>query len=91
MLNRLAQKIAGSSMSRLTVLLFCALAALCAAAPASADLTVGAADDGGRLATDGGAWFVDQFREVGLQENRVTIGGSVSSSTVTSRVPRRPG
>jgi hypothetical protein len=61
-------------MTRLTVLLLCTLAALCAAAPATADLTVGAADDGGRLATDGGAWFVDQMREVGLQENRVTIG-----------------
>ncbi|HET8872248.1 MAG TPA: hypothetical protein VFM83_01050, partial [Gaiellaceae bacterium] len=61
-------------MTRLTVLFLCTLAALCAAAPAGADLTVGAADDGGRLATDGGAWFVDQFREVGLQENRVTIG-----------------
>ena len=61
-------------MTRLTVLFLCTLAALCAAAPASADLTVGAADDGGRLATDGGAWFVSQMREVGLQENRVTIG-----------------
>ncbi|HET6642763.1 MAG TPA: hypothetical protein VFG93_05770 [Gaiellaceae bacterium] len=61
-------------MTRLTVLLLCTLAALCAGAPATADLTVGAADDGGRLATDGGAWFVDQMREVGLQENRVTIG-----------------
>ncbi len=61
-------------MARLTVFLLCTLAALCAAAPAIADLTVGAADDGGRLSTDGGAWFVDQMREVGLQENRVTIG-----------------
>ena len=51
----------------------CLLAALAAAAPAFADLTVGAADDGGKLADDGGAWFVSQMREVGLQENRITL------------------
>jgi hypothetical protein len=49
------------------------LAALVLAAPAAADLTVGAADDGGKLAEDGGAWFVSQMREAGLQENRITV------------------
>jgi hypothetical protein len=50
------------------------LAALAVAAPAAADLSVGVADDGGKLADDGGAWFVGQMREVGLQENRITVG-----------------
>jgi hypothetical protein len=60
-------------MSRPTALLVCLLAALAAAAPAAADLSVGVADDGGTLADDGGAWFVGQMREAGLQENRITI------------------
>ncbi|HEV3479453.1 MAG TPA: hypothetical protein VG144_08380 [Gaiellaceae bacterium] len=54
-------------------LLVCLLAALVAAAPAAADLSVGVADDGGKIADDGGAWFVSQMREVGLQENRITL------------------
>jgi hypothetical protein len=54
-------------------LLVCMLAALTAAAPAFGDLTVGVADDGGTLADDGGAWFVSQMHEVGLQENRITL------------------
>ncbi|HEV3479592.1 MAG TPA: hypothetical protein VG144_09095 [Gaiellaceae bacterium] len=54
-------------------LLVCLLAALTAAAPAAADLSVGVADDGGTLADDGGAWFASQMREVGLQENRITV------------------
>jgi hypothetical protein len=55
-------------------LLTCALAALAVAAPAGADLTVGVADDGGKLAGDGGGWFLSQMREAGLQENRITVG-----------------
>jgi hypothetical protein len=54
-------------------LLVCTLAALTAAAPAFGDISVGVADDGGKLADDGGAWFVSQMREVGLQENRMTL------------------
>jgi hypothetical protein len=61
-------------MTRLSALLVCAFAALALAAPATADLTVGVADDGGKLADDGGAWFLEQMREAGLQENRITIG-----------------
>jgi hypothetical protein len=52
----------------------CALAGLAAAAPAFADLSVGVADDGGKLGSDGGLWFLGQMREAGLQENRITIG-----------------
>src|SRR5215210_1969544 len=54
--------------------LACLLGGLAAAAPALADLSVGAADDGGKLADDGGAWFLAQMRQAGLQENRITIG-----------------
>jgi hypothetical protein len=50
------------------------LGALVAPSPAFADLPVGAADDGGKLADDGGTWFLSQMREVGLQENRITVG-----------------
>jgi hypothetical protein len=50
------------------------LAALTSASAALGDLTVGAADDGGKLAEDGGAWFLAQMRQAGLQENRITIG-----------------
>jgi hypothetical protein len=50
------------------------LAALASASAAFGDLQVGAADDGGKLADDGGAWFLAQMRQVGLQENRITIG-----------------
>jgi hypothetical protein len=61
-------------MKRALTALVCLLAAVSAAAPAAADLTVGVADDGGKLADDGGAWFVGQMRQAGLQENRITIG-----------------
>jgi hypothetical protein len=60
-------------MKKAITALGCLLAALVAAAPASAELSVGVADDGGKLADDGGAWFVGQMREAGLQENRITI------------------
>jgi hypothetical protein len=60
-------------MNRAVTALVCLVVALAAAAPAAADLNVGAADDGGRLSDDGGAWFVDQMRQVGLQENRITV------------------
>jgi hypothetical protein len=61
-------------LTRLTAFFVAAVAALALASPASADLTVGVADDGGKLADDGGVWFLEQMREAGLQENRITIG-----------------
>ena len=54
--------------------LACLFAALAAATSASADLTVGVADDGGKISSDGGVWFLNQMREAGLQENRITLG-----------------
>ena len=61
-------------MKQPLALFLCALAGLAAAAPAFADLSVGVADDGGKLGSDGGVWFLGQMREAGLQENRITIG-----------------
>jgi hypothetical protein len=60
-------------MKQVFTALACLLTALTAAAPALAELSVGVADDGGKLAADGGVWFVGQMREAGLQENRITI------------------
>src|SRR4029450_4798957 len=57
-------------MRQLAISILCVLAALGAAAPANADLTVGAADDGGRLATYRGA----VLRGPVLQRSRVTSG-----------------
>ena len=51
-----------------------------------------------QVADDGGAWFVSQMKEVGLQENRITIGWNPEepttipeqeSSAATSRRRRR--
>jgi hypothetical protein len=60
-------------MRRLLALVLCVLSALAAAAAASADVVIGAADDGGKIAADGGTWFLGQMREAGLQENRITV------------------
>ena len=60
-------------MKQVTTALACLLIALAAATPAFAELSIGVADDGGKLAEDGGAWFVSQMREAGLQENRITV------------------
>ena len=60
-------------MTKAITALACLLAALAAAGTAAAELSVGVADDGGKLADDGGAWFVAQMREAGLQENRITV------------------
>ncbi len=54
-------------------LLVGACAALLLAAPAAADVTVGVADDRGKLAEDGGAAFFASMRDVGLTENRITL------------------
>jgi hypothetical protein len=51
----------------------CALGALVLAAPAAADVTVGVADDRGKLASDGGAAMLANMRDIGLQENRITL------------------
>ena len=50
-----------------------ACAVLLLAAPAAADVTVGVADDRGKLAEDGGAAFFASMRDVGLTENRITL------------------
>jgi hypothetical protein len=68
-------------MRRLLALLACALATLFAAAPAWADISVGVADDGGKIAPDGGVWFLSQMREVGLQENRITVSWDPDNPT----------
>ena len=53
--------------------LACACGALGLAAPAVADVTVGVADDRGKMAADGGARFLADMRDVGLTENRITL------------------
>jgi len=63
----------GFRPTRPAAALVCALAALAVAAPAAADVSVGVADDGGKLADDGGAAFLSAMRDVGLQENRITL------------------
>lgn len=68
-------------MKHLTALCACICAAFVAAAPASADLSIGVADDGGKLSDDGGAWFISQFKAVGLQENRITISWNPDTPT----------
>ena len=68
-------------MKRLAALCACVCAAFVAAAPASADLAIGVADDGGKLSDDGGAWFISQFKAVGLQENRITIAWNPDAPT----------
>jgi hypothetical protein len=55
------------------MLLAGACAALLLAAPAAADVSVGVADDRGKLAEDGGAAFFASMRDVGLTENRITL------------------
>lgn len=70
----------------LAVLVF-AVAVLAGAAPASAELNVGVADDGGKLAQDGGAWFLAQMRAAGLQENRITVSWDPDQpSTIPDKV-----
>jgi hypothetical protein len=68
-------------MTRLAVLLASLFAAAAVAAPAFAEISIGVADDGGKLSDDGGAWFVSQMKEVGLQENRITIGWNPEAPT----------
>ncbi|HEX2496327.1 MAG TPA: hypothetical protein VHK46_05780 [Gaiellaceae bacterium] len=56
-----------------TMLVACACAALVVAAPAAADVSVGVADDRGKMAGDGGVQFLADMRDVGLTENRITL------------------
>jgi hypothetical protein len=72
-------------MKHTLALLACLLGGLAASAPALADLSVGAADDGGKLADDGGTWFLEQMRAAGLQENRITIGWDPDLPTTIPR------
>jgi hypothetical protein len=64
----------GFRVNKTTALLACALGALALAPLAAADVVVGVADDRGRLAGDGGAAFVASMRDVGLTENRLSVG-----------------
>ena len=62
-------------------LLVGACAALLLVAPAAADVTVGVADDRGKLAEDGGAAFFASMRDVGLTENRITLAWDPDNPT----------
>jgi hypothetical protein len=55
------------------VLIACAALGLAVCPVAAADVTVGVADDRGKYAEDGGAWFFSTLRAAGLSENRMTI------------------
>ena len=57
----------------IVVVLACACGALGVATSASADVSVGVADDRGKMAADGGAQFLADMRDVGLTENRITL------------------
>ena len=81
MLNGLARSKKGFSLTRITTVFACLVAALAVAGPASADLIVGVADDGGKIAPDGGDWFLGEMREVGLQENRITVSWDPDNPT----------
>jgi hypothetical protein len=63
-----------------------ALVALVVVAPAAGDLSVGAADDSGKLAEDGGLWFIGQMREARLTENRITVSWDPAHPTT---IPQR--
>jgi hypothetical protein len=71
----------GLSTTRITAVFACLLAALAATGAASADIVVGVADDGGKIAPDGGDWFLGEMREVGLRENRVTVSWDPDNPT----------
>jgi hypothetical protein len=62
-------------------LLACAVGALAVAAPAAADVVVGVADDRGKLLADGGVSFVADMRDIGLQENRITLAWDPDNPT----------
>jgi hypothetical protein len=58
------------------------------AGPASAELVIGVADDGGKIAPDGGDWFLNEMREVGLQENRITVSWDPENPTTITEKAR---
>jgi hypothetical protein len=58
------------------------------AGSASAELVVGVADDGGKIAPDGGDWFLNEMREVGLQENRITVSWDPDHPTTITEKAR---
>jgi hypothetical protein len=86
MLNAPGQGTKGFSITRLAAVCVAFLAAAIVAAPASADLVVGVADDGGKISEDGGVWFLSQMQEVGLQENRITVSWDPDNPTT---IPNR--
>jgi hypothetical protein len=59
--------------TKTTALLACALAVLFAAAPATADITVGVSDDLPIGADDSGAAFYASMQDLGLRENRIAV------------------
>src|ERR671938_2200031 len=75
----------GFRMKKTTLSILCALVAPALAAPAAADVTVGAADARGKLAPDGGAQFLADMRDVGLQENRITLSWDPEHPTTIPR------
>jgi hypothetical protein len=81
MLSELAQGMKGFRITRIAVVGVCLLAALAVAGSASADIAVGVADDGGKIAPDGGEWFLDEMRAVGLQENRILVSWDPDNPT----------
>ena len=68
-------------LRRAAAILACVVGALALAGAAAADLTVGVADDGGRIADDGGAFFLAGMRDVGLGENRITVAWDPDNPT----------
>src|SRR5215210_5841080 len=77
----------GFRMNKTAALLLCVLGALGAAAPAAADVTVGVADDRGKITPDSGAQFVADMRDVGLQENRLTLAWDPENPTTIRDKP----
>lgn len=60
-------------MTKLTLALTSVCAALALAGPASAALSVGVTEDGGKTTTDAGAAFFTMLNDVGIVQNQVSI------------------
>ena len=71
----------GFHWKKAAALFACALGALAVAAPAAADVVVGVADDRGKLTADDGASFLANMRDIGLQENRITLAWDPDNPT----------
>jgi hypothetical protein len=77
----------GFRLNKTAALTLCALGALALAAPVSADVVVGVADDRGKLSADGGAALIADMREIGLTENRITVAWDPDHP---STIPEKP-